>query len=253
MIVRPTPDGLVLFPQSAHALLAFQLAEHWGNRRTLRPSPRAEVLAAVLLHDAGWDSRDQAPVRLPDGTVADFARWPKDSDREHLWHDSLAAARTRGRYVEYLVGHHILHLAQTYSPERHPSFVASLRERLAALARDLQGEPRYAQIFRTEQDLANREILRLVDAVALHLCLGSQGPLAFSALPTPQGPQTLQLRPSSPGAFHLHPWPFVGRTLTVWAEGTWVPHVSGPPPAFAWEKAQPRQFTWRLLRLGVAP
>lgn len=34
---------------TATALLAFQLLEHWGNRTTTRLSPRAEVLAAALL------------------------------------------------------------------------------------------------------------------------------------------------------------------------------------------------------------
>ncbi|MGC8915451.1 MAG: DUF3891 family protein [Thermoanaerobaculum sp.] len=255
MIVCRTPEGHLLFPQSAHALLAFQLAEHWGNRTTPRPSPRAEVLAAVLLHDAGWDGRDAEPRLLPGGVLADFARWPQGEEREKLWHDTLAASRRRGRYVEYLVGYHILHLAETYSPGKHLDFVASLRKRLGFLADELAAERRYAQVFRTGQDLTNRHIMRVVDAVALSLCLGIERKASVPQAPFRQGLRDLHLTLQKTGIVRFHPWPFLGRQLTVWVEARFLP---GDLPktdeqlAVAWENAAARALTFRLARLGVA-
>ncbi len=56
------PSGTYLIPQTSHAWLAWQVAEHWGNRNFARPAPRAETLAAVLLHDSGWTESDGAPL-----------------------------------------------------------------------------------------------------------------------------------------------------------------------------------------------
>ena len=69
MIVRTLPAGALVVPHSAHALLAFQLADHWGNRATPYPTPRADVLAAVLLHDAGWDERYPGVFTVRDGAM----------------------------------------------------------------------------------------------------------------------------------------------------------------------------------------
>lgn len=243
MIVRSTPDGILLFTQSAHALLAFQLAEHWGNRHTPRPSPRAEVLAAVLLHDAGWDSRDQAPHLLPDGALADFRSWPPEEEREKLWEESLASARTRGRYVEYLVGHHILYLAETYSPGRHEAYVSGLRQRLGDLAGELQREPRYAQIFRTGQDEANRQVLRVVDALAVWLCLSPEAETALHGAPFKKGPATLRARRITETAVKLDPWPFCGPRVTVAVEARRLPLDARSDPETV-RRAWPHAGAW---------
>ena len=47
------PAAVLAIPQASHAWLAWQVAQHWGNRRIARPTLRAEVLAAVMLHDSG--------------------------------------------------------------------------------------------------------------------------------------------------------------------------------------------------------
>ena len=46
------PTGTYLIPQASHSWLAWQVAEHWGNRTFVRPAPRAEVLAAVARLEA---------------------------------------------------------------------------------------------------------------------------------------------------------------------------------------------------------
>ena len=65
---------MVLMPQASHAFAAWQIADHWGNRRFARAAPRAEVLAAVLLHDAGWTEFDRRPSVDPHGRIHTFDR-----------------------------------------------------------------------------------------------------------------------------------------------------------------------------------
>ena len=69
-------SGALLIPQSSHAWLAWQLASHWGNRRFVRPAPRAEVLAAVLLHDSGWTEFDTDPgIDSTGGVITGMQRY----------------------------------------------------------------------------------------------------------------------------------------------------------------------------------
>ena len=84
------PSGSYLIPQTSHAWLAWQVASHWGNRGFARPSPRAETLAAVLLHDGGWSETDDSPGLDSDGRPRSFDRMPP---AEHLaiWRASIAA------------------------------------------------------------------------------------------------------------------------------------------------------------------
>lgn len=250
MIVRSTADGLVLVTQSAHALLAFQLAEHWGNRITPRPSPRAEVLAAVLLHDAGWDHWDQYPQWDEAEGPLGFETWPSGEEREKLWRESLAHATQRGRYVEYLVGYHVLHLAETYSPNQHQEFVRELRQHLQRLREQLVQEPRFRQIQATGQDEVNRHIMRVVDALAIYL-LRPPARWEIPEVPLKEGPASLQLIPAGPNLFRLHPWPFVGSRLTVRVEGYRLP-TQAPVPKDTWSQLPRVTLAFTLLRLGKA-
>lgn len=250
MILWSTVDGLLLVPQSAHALLAFQLAEHWGNRRTPRPAPRAEVLAAVLLHDAGWDRWDDQPLWPPEEGPQGFESWPSGQERERLWQESLRHAAQRGRYVEYLVGHHILHLAATYSPHQHQSFVQQLREHLQHLQELLKQEPRYRQVLSTGQDQVNRHVTRVVDALAIFL-LRQPAPREIPEVPFKEAPAILKLVPGGPNLFRLHPWPFVGSRLTVHVEGRLLPKES-TFSADVWPQLPRVNVSFTLLRLGKA-
>ena len=254
MILRRTAHGILAIPQSAHALVAFGLARLWGNRQAPRPSPVNEVLAAVLLHDAGWDLAGREPALDAAGELASFDTWPQGAEREALWRDTLRLAASRGSYVAYLVGHHLLHLAQTYSPGKHEGFVAELATTLARLGEKLQEQPAYRQIFATGQDAANRAILRLADALALHLCLVTTAPVRLAGAPFEDGPRELVLKPAGEGTYRLHPWPFLGKKLQLAVEGRKLP-ASGIRDAAAlaalWEQAPPVRLAFRLLRLGA--
>lgn len=256
MILRTLPEGLLLIPQSAHALAAFALARHWGNRQCLPPSPINEVLAAVLLHDAGWDLAEREPALTPEGELASFHCWPEGPEREALWWDSFRLALSRGRFVAWLVGRHLLHLARTYSPMAHPDFERGLQAKLEELEASLTQEASFRQLFATGRAEADVAILRLGDALALRLCQGTDQPHTLPAAPFKDGARDLKLLPAGENTYRLHPWPFIGRRLAVTVEGRLLtdplPKSSEELPA-RYQLAPFRRLRIELHRLGSPP
>jgi len=253
MILHPYGNGLVAFVQSAHAFLAFQLAEHWGNRFTPRPSPRAEVLAAVLLHDTGWDGREEPPRLTADGRPLAFDTLPT-KEREVVWTSGVERAGVRGRYVAYLVSHHVSALASFNPDHVHGDFLArqdALRTRLRG---ELALDPRYAPALAAGPDEVNRAVVRLADAVAVYLASGREGTARFPGLPQRGGSAPLILSEVSERTYRLRPWPLVGNRLAVSAEGRLLPAQRFPDEASlatAWQEASTVRLTWTLLATGV--
>ena len=71
MIRRRDENGLLLIRQVEHARLAAELAAAVGNDRFATALPRAQVLQAVELHDAGWPLHDDVPTVNPRGEPTD--------------------------------------------------------------------------------------------------------------------------------------------------------------------------------------
>ena len=253
VILHPVPDGWVAVPQSAHALLAFQIADHWGNRTTPRPSPRPDVLAAVLLHDAGWDDREE-PLRLAaDGAPLAFDTWP-ESEREPLWAGSVERAAQRGRYVAYLVSHHVSHLAACVSSSPHAVFLAAQEQRRAELRADLAADPRYRDILSGPGDASNRDIVRISDAIAVHVIRGLTAVTMLAGRSHGEGAQDLELKPAGPVTVRLRPWPMSGARLVVHAEGRRLPtrrFASASALQAAWAAAPTVRLSWSLLAPGA--
>jgi hypothetical protein len=252
MILHPLPPGWVAIPQSAHAMLAFQVADHWGNRTTPRPGPRAEVLTAVLLHDAGWDGRETPLIPGPGGVPQAFDTWP-EHDREPLWRAAVERAALRGRYVEYLVSHHVTMLATRIGTGSHDGFLAAEDRRRAALRAELERDPRYRQVFATAADDVNRAVLRTSDAIAVHLSRGTAEPVTLCEVPQRGGSAAPELRPVGERVYRLHPWPLVGSRLTVSAEGRRLPadrYSSEAELRAAWDAAPVVRLEWTLLAAG---
>jgi hypothetical protein len=253
MILHAYGDGLVAFSQSAHAFLAFQVAEHWGNRLTPRPSPRAEVLAAVLLHDAGWDGREEPPRLAADGRPVAFDTLPGE-ERETVWASGVERAGLRGRYVAYLVSHHVSALAAFNPENEHADFLArqdALRTRLRG---ELALDPRYAPALSAGRDEVNRAVVRLADGVAVYLASGREGTERFPGLPRRGGSAPLVLSEVSERTYRLRPWPLVGDRLAVSVEGRLLPVRSFPDAASlatAWQAATTVRLTWTLLATGA--
>jgi hypothetical protein len=252
MILHPYPPGWAAIAQSAHAMLAFQLADHWGNRVVRRPTPRPDVLAAVLLHDAGWDGCEE-PLRTGAGGVPlAFDTWP-ESEREALWSAAVARAALRGRYVGYLVSHHVASLARRSTRQLHTEFVAAEEGRQAALRAELAADPRYGQAFATGADAVNRAIVRLADAVAVGLSIGADETVELPGLPTADGEAVLSMRPIGERTYRLRPWPLQGRCLTVHADVRLLScrrFDSDDELRHAWEGAAALRLAWKLLSTG---
>ncbi len=252
MILFPLPEGAAAILQSAHAAVAFQIADHWGNRAVPRPSPRADVLVAALLHDAGWDGREEPPRLAPDGSPEAFDTLD-GGEREPVWTASVERASVRGRYAAYLVSHHVTHLADTYSRGAHPGFLAREEARREALRASLAGDPRYAGLFRTGADAVNRAIIRLTDAVAVLLATGCAARVELPGLPLADGEAALEMRPVGERAYRLRPWPLTGRRLKVHADARMLPARRFPDEAAlrtAWAGAATVRLTWSLLAPG---
>jgi len=248
MILRPQPAGALAVRQSAHALLAFQLTDHWGNRATPRPAPRADVLAAVLLHDAGCDDREELPRLGADRAPLAFDTWPA-AEHEAIWRAGVERAAACGRYVAWLVSHHVSTLAQR-SAATHRDFLAAEEQRRAALATDLAADPRYRQIMAAGGDAVNRAILRITDTLAVHLILGLVAPLTIPELPRRAGPVPFEVEPVAETIVRLRPWPFAGPRLTVSVEARRLSAVRFADQAAlseAWRTAPRCRLTWTLL------
>lgn len=252
MILHPHPPGWVAIPQAAHAMLAFQIADHWGNRMTPRPGPRAEVLGAVLLHDSGWDAREEPPALDPEGLPLAFDTWP-EGERETLWTAAVERAALRGRYPAYLVSHHVSMLASRFGTLPHDAFLAAEEHRRAALRTDLERDPRYAQVFRTGGDDVNRAVVRTADAIAVHLARGTAGCVALPDVPQRGGPAAIELRCIGDRTYRLRPWPLAGRRLDLVAEGRALPterFADEDGLHRAWAVAPTLRLSWTLLPTG---
>jgi hypothetical protein len=252
MILHPQSQGFVAILQSAHAFLAFQIAEHWGNRLTPRPAPRPEVLAAALLHDAGWDGRE-APRLDAERRPLAFDTIP-EGEHEAIWASSVERTAVCGRYARYLVSHHVSGLAAMGPDERHRGFLAdqeALRERLRL---ELGDDPRYRAALGTGADDVNRAVVRFADALAVHLARGAEGDALFPDLPRRGGSAPLAVRKVAERTYRLRPWPLVGCRLDVTTEGVQLPareFLDEASLRAAWEQAPTVRITWTLLAPGA--
>src|SRR5688572_25658921 len=88
MIRRAINDQFLLFSQHDHALLAGQLASHYGNTRFAPPTPLTDTLRAVSLHDCGWPLHDNLPTLNQDHLPTDVFETPLLTALE-IWRNTL--------------------------------------------------------------------------------------------------------------------------------------------------------------------
>lgn len=252
MILHPYGDGCVAIAQSSHAFLAFQVAEHWGNRLTPRPSPLAEVLAAVLLHDVGWDGREEPPRLAEDGRPIAFDT-ASEADRETVWTASVERAAWRGRYVAYLVSHHVSTLARMGTPARWRTFLEGQEAHRARLRTELASDRRYRTTLAAD-DAVNRAVVRLADGIGVLLARGAEGATVLAEMPRRGGTSPLAVRHVAERTYRLRPWPLIGRRLDLSAEGRLLPTRRFADEASlrdAWRRAAVVRLGWTLLATGT--
>lgn len=105
VIVAETPTAYRFVTQPAHARLAGQFAEHWGDGGFERPEPFAAVVAAAHTHDDGWWPADRQPHLADDGTPVTFTEVPAATWTE-LYDRGVEAVVSIDRYAGLLVSMH---------------------------------------------------------------------------------------------------------------------------------------------------
>lgn len=229
-LYRESPDAApILIPQVSHSWLAWQLADHWGNRKFRRPSPRAEVLAAVLLHDSGWTAFDRAPGVDAKGNPTTFDRMPPVAHLE-IWRDCIEHTANHSRYSALLVATHFAGLAQfktadmldrgdTESARRSQSFEATAKRQIRVWREGLEADPRYEAVLEGPGWKTNSAILSACDRVAVHVCGSMASPFEASAVTSDDEEATVRFHSNGPRRFKVKPWPFAGHRVRLQCEG----------------------------------
>jgi hypothetical protein len=133
MIRREAGSDFFLIAQNDHAILAGQLAQHFGNDRFAQPEPRESVLTGVSMHDAGWPLHDDEPTLNADHRPLDVFETPRPIGLK-VWAASAERAAAVDPYAGLLVSLHSLALSifatSASTPGRHEKFdVSQLSER----------------------------------------------------------------------------------------------------------------------------
>lgn len=223
------PSGALLIPQASHAWLAWQLADHWGNRRFVRPAPRAEVLAAVLLHDGGWIEFDANPGVDDSGRPNTFDRMPVN---EHLdiWRRSVSRAASFSRYSALLVAEHFAKLVEnktahllgrgdTAGARVAQAFQAEMERLQATWRESLTVDARYQPYIDGSAWHANSMLLNACDRASVYLCASIDASFRVTAQ-SPSGENIqIDFDGSDGKSWRVSPWPLEGDRLRLHCEG----------------------------------
>ena len=251
MIRRQIADQFWLFHQHDHALLAGQLAAHYCNARFAPPTPPADTLRAVSLHDCGWPLHDQNPTLNSDNIPTDVFESPLLVALE-VWRNTLNLISTplpvasspplphsptppsnESPYTQLLVSLHHLGLSAFAAGHAHTPL-----ERFE-LNKFQHREIERQQRLRATLGLSNDIPLRLGLAVQAgdeaednlrrnHLILQSMDRISLALLSTEppfrqiesivprvgHAPVTLTFARTSPVSLKIDPWPFDSAALS---------------------------------------
>lgn len=223
------PSGTLAIPQSSHSWLAWQIAAHWGNRRFPRPTPRAEVESAVLLHDVGWTEFAIAPSIDDLGRPLTFDRMPVSLHLE-IWRRSVARVATHCRYAGLLVATHFAELAERKTTDllrrRDASdarpvqaFRAEMERLQAGWMEALKVDSRYEIALSGLGRETNQRILAVCDQISVVLCANMPVPFVVQAVGKEGVHEELTVSEVGERTFRIRPWPLEGDRLKVHVEG----------------------------------
>jgi hypothetical protein len=223
------PACVLAIPQVSHAWLAWQVAQHWGNRRIKRPAPRAEVLAAVLLHDVGWTEYDEDPGVDDDGRPRTFDRMPF-ADHLDIWRASVQRAAMFSRYAGLLVANRFADLVElksasliekgdTAGGRAAEAFRAEMDRLLASWRESLRADARYGPYLDGEAWAVNAGLLEACDMLSVCLCAALGSPFAITGRGADGGPHKIEVSRIEGFRWRMRPWPLEGDRLKIQVEG----------------------------------
>lgn len=266
MFLHRTSDPAIVLaiPQVSHAWLAWQVAQHWGNRRIARPTLRAEVLAAVLIHDIGWTEFDANPGVDRDGRPSTFDRMPL-ADHLDIWRTSVRRAAMFSRYTGLLVAKRFLDLVElksssllekgdTAGARAAEAFRAEMGRLLASWRESLRLDARYGPSLEGEPWLVNSGLLEACDKLSVCLCAVLGSPFTVTGRSTGGGSERIQVVRIEDSSWRMRPWPLEGDRLKIQVEGSRLGTArfsSGEEFRHALARAPMERLTFTLQRPSV--
>ncbi len=222
------PDGAFLISQAAHQAIAWQLAEHWGNRHFLRPAPRAEVLAAVFLHDAGWFDFDRKLGLDENGRPLTFDRMAVATHLQ-IWRESIHRAAAHSRYAGLLVAAHfgrlVEHKLRDHKAQNNDDGVAlieaydrDMTELQEEWTASLNGDPRYEPFLDGPERKKNALILAACDRISVFLCADLGSPFDIEVSKRDGSIGEVTFTEISDRCWRVRPWPFTGDRVRLHTE-----------------------------------
>jgi hypothetical protein len=253
--------GPFAISQASHAWLAWQLAMHWGNRRFARAAPRAEVLAAVLLHDSGWVEFDSSPTVDDGGRPRTFDRMEVDTHLE-IWRDCVRRAGLHARYAGLLVASHFAGLAErktqdlldrgdTNSARAVQVFRAEMERLQAGWEEQLATDARYEGCLRGPGRAINAQIVESVDRISVHLCANLGSPFRADGLSPNGDTLPIEFEIIDGTTWRVSPWPLEGDRLRLQVEARRLPRARFEDDAElreALHRARVSRLSFQLLR-----
>lgn len=221
--------GAYLISQASHAAMAWQIAEHWGNRRFLRPSPRAETLIAVMLHDAGWLEFDVAPGIDEGGRPLTFDRMSVGRHLE-IWRMSVIRAGAHSRYAGLLVAAHHAELAERKLADVRArgdtdgvvlveAFQKEMNDHRQVSSESLAADARYEACLGGRGRQTNAAILAMCDRISVFLCADFGSSFEIEAPAASGGLTTVRFSEGPHRRWTARPWPFQGDRIRLQGEG----------------------------------
>jgi hypothetical protein len=235
MLYREDPAGLIVIGQPAHAWVAGQLAQAWGNEHVGAVAPWEEVCLAAEQHDLAHALWERAPTLNPQtGRPYSFLDMPAKT-RLALVSSASTLLLAQSRYAALLVSLHFTGLYETY--DTRDAFGEERQAMQDFLAREdafqqhllvtLRNDPSYAPYTTLDIVARNRHLLRTWDALSLALCFGLQPTKSFPHVPTMSGETTLTVTrvQDDPTQGTVDPWPFRQDAVVLRCEGRRLPET----------------------------
>lgn len=261
--LKPDADDWLLIAQREHARLSYELAAAWGtgaatplvcspdsDDAALR-SVRAELLAAIRLHDEGWAAWETAPGMDPaHARPYNFMEMPP-ADAQQLWSESIHRCREVGPLAGWIVAGHFIQL-QSVRDEDYDQWVAWLAEQEEA--RDAWLAEWVSLAASHTRLLADQAMfyLRTFDWLSLWLCC--QAPLSaeepdesMELFDQRQAFGPFQLRGSA-RVVTIDPWPFTepAMTLNVQCDTVAVGKYASSQELLS--ASRPAEVEWRMAK-----
>src|SRR5688572_5232713 len=235
MIRRQQGDDWLLITQHDHALLAGELAEHFGNDRFARPDPFDSTIKGVSLHDCGWPLHDdEGPTLNPRGEPLDVFEVPR-AIALRVWQTSADRAAIQDPYAGLLTSLHVLSLSVFATSEtefEHEKFDMDdpqtrfgvtkfqhheierqemLRSKLG-LRTDrpvLHGMSKHGGQKPEDKLVFNKSLLQAMDLISLAACCTNPpAPHTKDVYRSPGGDAVKLALKRNGNDVHVDPWPF---------------------------------------------